>query len=111
MLRNIKEKIKNVLCDLIYRLGQLIMFFIDIVLHPIKNISCIFIVVLYVLLEKTNIHKLSGKDMFLFSAGMVTVLTKQCNVDGTRKHKQEQDQYPYGFFSCFLHLVYLCPPY
>lgn len=75
MLRNIKEKIKNVLCDLIYRLGQLIMFFIDIVLHPIKNISCIFIVVLYVLLEKTNIHKLSGKDMFLFSAGMVTVLT------------------------------------
>lgn len=44
MLRNIKEKIKNVLCDLIYRLGQLIMFFIDIVLHPIKNISCIFIV-------------------------------------------------------------------
>lgn len=57
MLRNIKEKIKNVLCDLIYRLGQLIMFFIDIVLHPIKNISCIFIVVLYVLLEKTNIHK------------------------------------------------------
>lgn len=75
MLRNIKEKIKNVLCDLIYRLGQLIMFFIDIVLHPIKNISCIFIVVLYVLLEKTNIHKLRGKDMFLFSAGMVTVLT------------------------------------
>lgn len=66
MLRNIKEKIKNVLCDLIYRLGQLIMFFIDIVLHPIKNISCIFIVVLYVLLEKTNIHKLKERYVSFF---------------------------------------------
>lgn len=55
MLRNIKEKIKNVLCDLIYRLGQLIMFFIDIVLHPIKNISCIFIVAYY--LQKMKIRK------------------------------------------------------
>ena len=74
MLRNIKEKIKNVPYDFIYSLEQLIMFFIDIVLHPIKNISCIFIVVLYVLLEKANIDKLSGKDMFLFSVGMDTVL-------------------------------------
>ena len=39
MLRNIKEKIKNVPYDFIYSLEQLIMFFIDIVLHPIKNIS------------------------------------------------------------------------
>ena len=30
--------------------------------------------VLYVLLEKANIDKLSGKDMFLFSVGMDTVL-------------------------------------
>ena len=66
MLRNIKEKIKNVPYDFIYSLEQLIMFFIDIVLHPIRNISCIFIVVLYVLLEKANIDKLSGKRYVSF---------------------------------------------
>lgn len=75
MLSNIKEKVINFLHDVIYILIRLILFPIDIVMHPIKNISCIFIFILYMVLYKIDIYKLSGKEMFLFSAGMVTILT------------------------------------
>ena len=75
MLMSIKEKVINVFYRLFYMLGCLISFFVDIVTHPIKNISCILVFGLYFLLYKTNIHELSGKQMFLFSAGMVTILT------------------------------------
>lgn len=75
MLMSIKEKVINVFYRLIYMLGCLISFFVDIVTHPIKNISCILVFGLYCLLHKTNIYELSGKQMFLFSAGMVTILT------------------------------------
>lgn len=64
MIFNIKHKFEN----LIYNL-------IDIVAHPIKNISYISVFVLYFILYPINIYKLSGKEMFLFSAGMVTILT------------------------------------
>ena len=75
MLSNIKEKVINFLHDVIYILIRLILFPIDIVMHPIKNISCSFIFILYMVLYKIDIYKLSGKEMFLFSAGMVTILT------------------------------------
>ncbi len=75
MLCNIKEKTINMVYNLICFLIRIISFFTDIVMHPIKNISCVSVVVLYVLLYKVNMHKLSGKEMFLFSAGMVTILT------------------------------------
>lgn len=64
MIFNIIQKFEN----LIYNL-------IDIVAHPIKNISYISAFVLYFILCPINIYKLSGKEMFLFSAGMVTILT------------------------------------
>ena len=64
MIFNIIQKFEN----LIYNL-------IDIVAHPIKNISYISVFILYFILCPINIYKLSGKEMFLFSAGMVTILT------------------------------------
>lgn len=64
MIFNIIQKFENLINNLI-----------DIVAHPIKNISYISAFVLYFILCPINIYKLSGKEMFLFSAGMVTILT------------------------------------
>lgn len=64
MIFNIIQKFENLINNLI-----------DIVAHPIKNISYISVFVLYFILYPINIYKLSGKEMFLFSAGMVTILT------------------------------------
>ena len=68
MLCNIKEKLVNML-------KEIISFTVDVVIHPIENISVFFTFASCIILSKTNIYKLSGKQMFLFSAGMVTILT------------------------------------
>lgn len=75
MLSNIKKNVRIMIYHIISMLVQVISFFIDIVIHPVKNISCILAGILYVILYKINIYRLSGKEMFLFSAGMVTILT------------------------------------
>lgn len=75
MLCNIKERIINLLCKLINMIKAIISFSIDVVIHPIENISFIFVFILYFILCETSVYKLSGKQMFLFSAGMVTILT------------------------------------
>ena len=64
MIFNIIQKFENLINNLI-----------DIVAHPIKNISYISAFVLYFILCPINIYKLSGKEMFLFSC----TKTKQYN--------------------------------
>ncbi|WP_100489195.1 hypothetical protein [Sporolactobacillus pectinivorans] len=89
------EKIKYfawfIAYKLVSRLVQLVTFIIDIMIHPLINISIWMATAVYFCINKVDIYKLSGKEMFLFSAGLVTILTfivtflQSVTVDSSKK--------------------------
>lgn len=56
------------------KIGNLVGFIIGIVIHPIKNISIWMIVLLSGLIMGNISIQLTGKDMFLMSAGLVSIM-------------------------------------
>ena len=56
------------------KIFELFFFIIEIVIHPIKNISIWMIVLLSSLIAGNISIQLTGKDMFLMSAGLVSIM-------------------------------------
>ena len=68
------DKLLVVLKFCLRKILELFFFIIEIVIHPIKNIS-IWMIVLFSSLIMGNISiQLTGKDMFLMSAGLVSIM-------------------------------------
>lgn len=68
------DKLLVVLSFCLRKIFELFFFIIEIVIHPIKNIS-IWMIVLFSSLIMGNISiQLTGKDMFLMSAGLVSIM-------------------------------------
>ena len=67
-------KLLVVLSFCLREISKLFFFFLGIVIHPIKNISIWMIVLLSGLIMGNISIQLTGKDMFLMSAGLVSIM-------------------------------------
>lgn len=75
MAEKIRSFVWLIMHRFLYILGQLVTYIVDTIIHPLNNISFWIVVALFLSINKADIYRLSGKEMFLFSAGLVTILT------------------------------------
>lgn len=75
MMENLKYRLWNSLILCLIKFMEVLFFAYEIIRHPIKNIS-IWLVGLLLLLIYGNISiEIKGKDMFLMSVGLVSIIT------------------------------------
>ena len=75
MMENLKYKLWYSFIVCFRKFMEILFFAYDIIMHPIKNIS-IWLVGLLALLIYGNLSiKIKGKDMFLMSVGLVSIIT------------------------------------